>query len=198
MIYDTRGLGDAQSQAQITNISASIASAAAPIGLAIAGATSAIPFVGPAIAGITLLIGLFTKRGAQKEASTHIVDQVEPYLKQNLQAWNSSSKTISEQQQSLANFDTLWQQVVSQCSNGNLGDPGRWCIEDRQRGGKWDWFAMYRDPIANDPNVQTASIGSSVFGGSTGVGGSSSLVIFGGLAIIAYLMMGGKESAKEG
>lgn len=161
-------------------------SVAAPIGLAIAGATSAIPFVGPAIAGVTILISLFTQRGRQKTATTSIVNEVEPYMKQNLAAWGQSTKTVAEQQQALANFDGLWQQVVQACSGPGLGEPGHWCINDRSRGGKWDWFAYYRDPIANDPNVQQNSALSPL--ASAVGGGSNTLLLLGAGALLIYLV----------
>lgn len=176
-------MGDSATQAQITKIGASATSIAAPIALAAAGASAAIPFVGPAIAGITLLIGLFTKRGAQKEATTKIVNDAEPLLKQNLEAWNSSSKTVAEQQQALANFNAVWQQVVAACSNTSYGDPGHWCIDDRNRGGKWDWFSYYYDPIANDPNVQKGTA-EGVFSSTTTTGISQWLIVGLGLAAI--------------
>lgn len=93
------------------------------------------------------------KRGPQKEATTQIVNEAESILQQNLQAWESSPKNESTQRQALANFDQVWEGVEVQCGNPQYGPPGEWCIEDRARGGEWDWFARYRDPIANDPAV---------------------------------------------
>jgi hypothetical protein len=46
---------------------------------------------------------------------------------------------------------------------GSLGDAGARCISDRQRGGKWDWFAYYRDPIANDSNVISDAVGANLY-----------------------------------
>ena len=172
-----------------TEIIASGASIGAPIALAAAGLTSAIPFVGPAIAGVTLLVGMFTQRGKQKTATTAIVNEAEPLLKQNLEAWNQSSKTLAEQKQALANFDAVWGQVVNTCKNPSYGEPGKWCINDRSRGGKWDWFSYYYDPIALDPNVQAASFSSQTFGGGN-VGGVNWIVV-GGLGIIALLALKG-------
>ena len=37
------------------------------------------------------------------------------------------------------------------CNNPALGSAGINCIKDRQRGGKYDFFAMFYDPIATDP-----------------------------------------------
>jgi hypothetical protein len=191
------GLGTTAEQQQLTKIGASVASVGAPIGVAVATSTGLItastagaivPFIGPAIVGITLLIGLFTKRGAQKEGTTKIVNDAEPLLKQNLQAWNSSSKTVAEQQQALSNFNAVWQQVVASCDIDAYGAPGDWCVNDRKRGGKWDWFSYYYDPIANDPNVQKGTA-EGIFS-STGSNSSISswLVIGLGVAAIVWAM----------
>lgn len=111
--------------------------------------------VGAVIFGVTTAIGLWLnrKRPKQKVATTQIVNEAEPFLQQNLQAWNQSAKTFADQAAALANFDTIWGEVVRACGDPTMGDPGRWCIDDRKPGGKWDWFARYRDPIVNDPNV---------------------------------------------
>lgn len=112
------------------------------------------------IAGVQVAISLFTgrQRGAQKEATTVIVNSTEQYLIQNLNAWDSTSpKTIEAQQLALQNFDALWNDVVSRCSDPAYGPPGKWCVEDRQRGGEFDWFRRYRDPIANSEIVQATA-----------------------------------------
>lgn len=113
--------------------------------------------IGAALTGVTTLIGLFSnrKRGKQKIATTQIVNEAEPLLQQNLAAWQGSDHYESQQIQALANFDSIWSAVVSQCSDPAFGPPGQWCVDDRKRGGKWDWFARYRDPITDDPNVQS-------------------------------------------
>ncbi len=98
-------------------------------------------------------------------AATRIVDQIEPYLKQNRDWYLSQpARTPEMQQKALALFDAAWSDVVAGCSDPNLGDAGRRCISERERGGSapWcptgtgcDWFTLYRDPIANDvPNAQ--------------------------------------------
>lgn len=100
--------------------------------------------------GINLLLG--RRRGAQKIAATRIVEQLEPLLKQNVEAYLSGPRTQSAQAAALANFDQAWAWLTSPegCGNPELGKPGIACIDDRKRGGKFDWFAAYRDPIAND------------------------------------------------
>lgn len=152
--------------------------------------------VGGALTGVSAAIGLFTnrKRGRQKQASTQIVNEAEPLLQQNLSAWEQSDKTVSTQQQALANFDAVWQTVRTECSNPQLGPPGQWCIDDRKPGGKHDWFRRYRDPIASaeanpDPTLtervlpsQLADMDQDTLMGILGIG-----------LVIGAALMGGKD-----
>lgn len=145
--------------------------------------------VGGAIGIVSSLIGsLFSGGvgGQQKIASTNIVNQVEPLLKQNLAAYLASSRTSADQEAALANFDAAWSGVVQQCGNPQLGQAGVNCIADRERGATsgYDWFALYRDPIADDPNVQPSIAGSllSAAGGGASLG---PLLLFGVLIALA-------------
>ncbi|HBY62789.1 MAG TPA: hypothetical protein DEH78_23445 [Solibacterales bacterium] len=148
----TRQLGSAAEAAT------SAAAIAAPAALKAAGATAWVPIVGPAIAAVSLGIGLWMNRKGptQKVASTNIVNEAEPHLAANVQAYLASARTRTNQAASLANFDRIWAHITSPqgCGTPDLGNPGKACIRDRDRGGRWDWFALYRDPIAQDPEVQ--------------------------------------------
>ena len=121
--------------------------------------------ISAAIMGVTTLIGHFKKKGAQKVAATQIVEEGSRLLQQNLDAWNSSPKTTQDQQAALLNFDQIWDEIYRACSDRELGSAGERCISERQRGstaqcyingvlGGCDFFAKFRDPIANDPNVR--------------------------------------------
>jgi len=183
----------------------SVASAGAIIsGFAASGATwatAAIPVVGPIIAGVTIaLTMLFNRKGPkQKVATTKIVDAVEPHLKDNVAAYLALPvHYASAQQQALANFDAGWQYVVEKCNIPEMGNPGIACTADRQKGGKWDWFSYYRDPIANDtkvvpdptPDEQLAA----QLGGDINIGGvaiSPLLLGAGGLLLVAMMSGGG-------
>jgi hypothetical protein len=130
--------------------------------LAIAGATTAIPIVGPAVAAVTLALSLLFgggKSGALKEASTHVVDDLENNpkygLRQNLAAYMAGPRTRASQAFALQNAESImaYLRSTSGCGASSLEDAGRNCIADRERGGKLDWYAIWYDPIANDPNV---------------------------------------------
>jgi len=110
-------------------------------------------------AGLTFLL---RRRGpGQRIAATRIVEQIEPLLQKNVDAYFDGPRTVSTQRQALDNFDRAWTWLTSLegCGNPDLGNAGVACIDDRRRGGKFDWFALYRDPIANDtPQPDTAIV----------------------------------------
>lgn len=118
---------------------------------------AAVPVIGAAVAGVTIGLQLiFNRKGPkQKVASTKIVDELEPLLKNNVEAYMSGPRTRSSQAAALQNFDDAWAWLISDqaCGSQALGNPGKACIADRTRGGQWDWFVRYRDPIANDSQV---------------------------------------------
>lgn len=125
--------------------------------LGIASKAAWVPVVGPAVAGVTFALSLWMSRKgpAQKVASTHIVDELEPQLQRNLEAYKAGPRTRASQYVALATFDQAFAYLRSAqaCGNPELGDPGRRCISERDRGGRFDWYAAYRDPIESDPGV---------------------------------------------
>ena len=177
-------------------------SAGVPIAVAAAkGAALTVPVVGAVIAGVTLAVNIWlssvAKKNAQKSATTQIVNQAEEYMRQNLAAFQSLAQpTESERAAALANFNAIWQQaVVEPCSNGPYDDAGRRCVSDRSRGGQWDWFSYYYDPIANAETVPDAfgtSDGTS--GGGLLAGGSSGLLLPILLIVGGLFLAGGQKS----
>ena len=152
-----RGLGQQVSAGQIAGSAASIggSAAAAPIASAVG---VAVPLVGAAIAGVTLLVTALIKNsgcGVTCVETSQWANQAETVLNQNLQAYLGlpCPRSQSSQQAAEANFNNIWNQLVASCSQSGTGNAGVRCISDRQRGGKFDWFAGYYDPIANDTCV---------------------------------------------
>jgi len=174
-------LGDALSTAgRVTSTVGSgvaITAGAIQAGLVESAALSAaIPIIGVAIAGVTLAIGLLMARKGpkQKRATTAIVNDIEPHLQANKDAYFAGARTVSARQQALNNFDAGWAYLIDQCGIEQMGEPGYRCIEDRMAAGqlqpshnglgpwtgngKWNWFAYYRDPIERDvPNPDPAT-----------------------------------------
>ena len=189
----------------LAGVSASAASAAAASGTAatILGMAPAlaIPIIGAAIAGITIAVVLLLKSGCGQTCivTSNWANQAEDLLKKNIQAYFSipAPRTQSQQSVALANFDSIWNYLVSQCNNPNLGTAGVNCIQDRapgsckwkqtsssvllkypgepQPGECWNWTNGYRDPIAMDQTVpdnaytqaSDAATGTSTSGTST-------------------------------
>lgn len=206
----SQGLGDQRQVASIVGAGGNILAAGVPAILAAGASASAaaaggtasilgmslgvaVPVIGVAIAGATLAISMFLNRNAeyfaQAKATTGIVDEAEGYLKRNLEAWQQSGKTSDEQAVALNNFDQIWGQVVKACEIPAYGNPGHACVNDRTRGGRWDWFSYYRDPIANDPNVHSAvsQVEDTISQMFSGSGGTDllPLLIVGGVALVA-------------
>jgi len=204
MIINT-GLGEANA-AQITNTvvqgGGAIASAAVTAsGYSVFGLAPAlaVPVIGAAVVGVTILVNMWlggiARRNKQKDATTQIVNEAEPLLQQNRDAFLSTSQhTQAEKEQALANFDAIWGQVVGACSSGAYDAAGSRCVGDRQRGGQWDWFSYYRDPIASS-NVVSASAAIGLDAGKIlreveqATGFSQEIVIWGAATIAALLLI---------
>jgi hypothetical protein len=166
-----RGLGSQQ------NAQAGVQFGAAGVSAAVSGAiaaglipTAAIPFIGPALAGVALVASLLIKNSGCGQTciqTSQWANQAATALQQNLDAYNALPvpRHVANQQLALQTFDSIWAKLVQMCGDPQWGNAGKRCITDRQRGACtwknngqcWDWFIGYRDPIANDPNVTSDS-----------------------------------------
>ena len=81
---------------------------------------------------------------AQRQAAVAITNSYEQSFQQNLEAYRLGQIT---QDQALSNFDTLWRNYENDLDQVGPQEKAR-AIADRQRGGQFDWFRAYRDPIA--------------------------------------------------
>jgi hypothetical protein len=120
-------------------------------------------------AGITAAgaaIAWLRTRGKDKLQATAYVQQVEPLIAANLEAF-LANPSRELQAATLADFDSVWADLRGLCGNPALGDAGRRCISDRDRGGKTDWFGYYRDPVAQYqfPAASTATASGAFAGG---------------------------------
>ncbi len=119
----------------------------------------AAPFValaGLAVTGLSnLFASVFSGCGQTCVEASKLVDKVWlDYWKPNLDAYMALPvRTKAAQDAALAVFDYGWSMILQGCGDPALGDAGRRCISERNRGGIYDGFAVYRDPIANDPAV---------------------------------------------
>ena len=131
----------------------------------------------------------------QKRQTSNVADQIEEKLKTLREAYLAFQGRNSEDRAyALQQFDLLWQELTTEC-NRIGGGAGQRCIEERRRGGKWDWFALYRDPIENaeikeeTSNSANTGIPQVPFLQNIGFGESSSGVI--GIALALGLIAWG-------
>lgn len=166
----------------------------------------AVPIVGTIIGGVALLIGALgvgNGCGATCTETTQIVNAIEPYMQQNVQAAqaqasaNGGCLTADEQAVAIGNFQTLWSKVQSGCSQVG-GQGGKQCLADRSPGGKYDWTSYYLTPIRNIPVCPSASatqvVASSVGTAAQSIASTlgtnpSNILIYGGLALGILLLM---------
>jgi hypothetical protein len=114
---------------------------------AVSAAAIAVPIAGAVAAVGMLIYAWMSRRNAQKVAATHVVDEAEPFLRQNRDAFlDLPNPTATDKAAALQYFDAVWSQVVKECKAIG-GGGGQRCVTDRQPGGQWDWFAYYRVPI---------------------------------------------------
>lgn len=174
--------GGATGSTTMIGTGAAVGSAFGPVGTVIGAGAGAV---------IGFFKGLFSKSKTQieSEQGTQVVNTVEASMKLNLQQYNAGGHTAAEQSTALANYDYLWSQLVAGCNQ--VSPDRKQCITDRQQGGRYDFFVTYRNPIANDPNVQTGILGS--FGVSSG----SEMVLMIGAGLLAVGLLLDSSSARR-
>lgn len=189
-----QGMGDVGSTS--TAIGGSIGTSLLTAGAIAGGPTNPIG-IGLMVAGGVVMLGTSLLhvfgvgvRNPYEDKDVATLNQMEQQLQANVALWNSSPHTTEAQGQALAVADYyLGQQLPALCSDPGLG--ANWasgCINDRKRGGKWDWYAMYRDPIAN--SVVSDPIGGSLI---SLIGGSGNLMFVGAGALVLGIMLAGKD-----
>ena len=118
---------------------ASIAATGASLTGVLVGVLMAVPIAGP-IAAAVVAIGMalanaFSGCGETCVEATHIANQVEPILQQNLDTYMSAPvHYASLQAATLNNFVSTWNALQQACSNPQLAAAGQRCITDRQAG----------------------------------------------------------------
>jgi hypothetical protein len=168
-------------------------------------ASLAIPIVGAAFAGLMIGIEALLNSGCGQTCveTSEWANQASAQLDQLIAAYFGvpAPRPQSLQTTYLQLFQQIWNTLVSQCSQPNLGTAGQNCISDRQDGACkwkaaapaypgepaagtcWNWWNAYYWPVANDPNVvpdaqlQTptpANAISAVTGSGTSVAAASS------------------------
>lgn len=180
--------------------------------LAAAGIFQAVPvagqIIGAALAITAVIASFFKGCGSSCILTSNEVNQVEPYMQQNLAQYLAAPVSAATQAEAIANFNQLWQGVVNYCSQPSMGSAGKNCLSDRQSGACsyktspggwkqtngtwaytypgangsgstcWNWFTGYLDPIQNDPRI--AELGTSA--------ASSTSASVGGLSLSSFIL----------
>ena len=215
-----RGMGTAAQTAQVVQVGGTVAAsgAAAVLGSIAASGGSVLGLTGAALAAATLLVQyLVSNSGCGQTCieTSSWANSAAQALQQNLDAYFAlpAPRTQAQQALAVANFNTIWQQLVTACGQPGTGNAGVKCVTDRQQGACtwkqtktpvypgepaigacWNWFNGYLGPIQQDPvvadTVDTAltSAASSVSGSIDSLfSGSSALpiLIIAGLALWA-------------
>lgn len=164
------------------------------------GLMAAAPFTGPAapfVLAAASLIGpiaaQFKGCGVTCTQATTIANNAEAAAESLLQKWNATPvKYKSIQQAYLAAQQDVWNYISGSCSKIG-GQGGQQCIADRQRGGKFDFFIHYVDPVANEtdivPDPVTPGSFSSVFSGLN----LPMPLILGGAGLLVLLLSAGGD-----
>jgi hypothetical protein len=126
--------------------------------------------------------------GTARERAVQLVNASEYTLQQNILDLNQGRISRAE---AISNFDLEWSRLVSLLQQ--LGAEGTRAIADRQRGGKFDWFAAYR-PQESGTGAGTGLGG--IFNGGTGgvnlagvtTGGGNQLFLVLVMGLVAYLL----------
>lgn len=173
------GLGDEASAQQAVALgTAGVSTAVAGVAAAGLISSAAVPFIGPAIAAVSLVVLELVKNSGCGQTcieTSSWANQAAAVLGNNIAAYFAQPTPRSESSQTLAlqNFDSVWAKLVEMCSDPSTGNAGKRCISDRQAGSCkwtqpaaavpvwgtpaagacWNWFNGYRDPIANDSEV---------------------------------------------
>ena len=204
-------IGSVVTGAAADSASASIAAGGTVLILGMAPAL-AVPVIGAAIVGITILATLLIKNSGCGQTcieTSQWANQAEALLQKNITAYfaQPAPRSASQQAAALANFDAIWARLVALCSDPSTGNAGKRCISDREAGSCaymqpaasvppwgvppagacWNWFAGMRDPIANDANVYDDSASAAVSNAATAVSSAASAASGLGVGTLAAL-----------
>lgn len=116
-----------------------------------AGAGPAAPFIIGGIAAFTAIKALWKNQlGELKVQLTHVYDNAQEGLEENLSRYLTEPATLTAQKERLTYFDKIWAELKAESMKTAQGIIS-W--NERQRNGIWPWEVYFRDPIANDPRL---------------------------------------------
>jgi hypothetical protein len=230
MAYVLTGMGTAAQTSQEVQIGGTVvasgaaavlgsiaASGGSVLGLTGAALRAAVPIIGAALAAATILVQyLVANSGCGQTCieTSSWANQAAAALQQVLDAYFAlpAPRTQSQQALAIANFNTIWAQLVAACGQPGTGNAGVKCISDRQAGACtwkqnktpvypgepaigacWNWFNGYLGPIQADPVVPD-TVASDLSSAASSVSGSISSLFTnadGSTSMLPLLVLGG-------
>ena len=211
-------VGAGVATAAVGSLASSLAASGGTVlGLTAGTLSAAVPFIGPALMAATLLIQhLIANSGCGQTCieTSQWANQAAAALQQVLDGYFAlpAPRTQTQQALAIANFQSIWQQLVQMCSDPSTGDAGKRCISDRQQGACtwkqkyapvyagepnigdcWNWFNGYLQPIQQDPVVADPTAAQVVSSGASDVIGSLESGL--GSNLVPLLLIGGLVAA---
>jgi hypothetical protein len=211
------------STAVVSGLASSLAASGGTVlGLSSAALSAAVPFIGPALMGATLLVQyLVANSGCGQTCieTSQWANQAAAALQQVMDGYFAlpAPRTVTQKALAVANFNTIWKQLQAACGQPGTGNAGVRCISDRQAGACtwrqkyaptypgqpnigecWNWFSGYLNPIQSDPVVPDPVPGTvatavpGILSSLTSPAGGSSSIL--PLAILAGLVLWGVMS----
>lgn len=167
----------------------------AAAGAAVGGGIAAsIATAGILAAPIALQMYLNRKGPGQKRSTSMIAEEAQRLMEENLELYLAGH---IDQPTAMGNFDVAWRYLFDNCSQLSMGEPGQRCVDERKRGGQWDYFARFFDPIRDTaPRTAMSSDGrAAAMGNGAGplqfapAGLSTGTLLLAGVAIAAALAL---------
>lgn len=159
------------------------------------GIAASIATAGILAAPIALQMYLNRKGPGQKRSTSVIAEEAQRLMEENLELYLAGH---IDQATAMGNFDVAWRYLIDNCSQLSMGEPGQRCVNERKRGGQWDYFARFFDPIRDTPqrsavsaNGAAADMGSpaSYLPFAPAAGFSTGTMLLAGVAIAAALAL---------
>jgi hypothetical protein len=222
-----RGMGTAAQTAQEVQVGGTVAASGAAavlgsiaasggsvLGLTGAALSAAVPIVGAALAAVTLVVQyLVANSGCGQTCieTSSWANSAAQALQQNLDAYFAlpAPRTQSQQALAIANFNTIWAQLVAACGQAGTGNAGVRCISDRQQGACtwkqtktpvypgepaigacWNWWNGYLGPIQQD-TVVADTVDTALTSAATSVSGTLDSLFSGSGSSVGLLLVAG-------
>jgi hypothetical protein len=178
---------------------------------AAAGPTAVIPVVGPLASAVLAITGVimnaFSGCGQTCTLTATEANNIGNMMAENLAEYLAAPVSAATQAEALNNFNTLWAQMESYCSQPSLGAAGQNCLSQRQNGACtyktspggwqqtngawnyvypgangsgstcWNYFVGFYDPIANDPRISAGASAVSSVLADTGLSSIGSFLL---------------------